>query len=85
AVKKASSSDKGSKSAPSHPPYIDMIKECIADHREEARIGVSRPQIKKYIEEKYKIEIGAAQNTQISRAIATGNDKGFFVLPKGEN
>jgi histone H1/5 len=37
----------------------------------------------RYVEEKYKIIFGAAQNTQLSRALATGADKGTFVLPKG--
>ncbi|KAF9009419.1 hypothetical protein BDQ17DRAFT_1060734 [Cyathus striatus] len=79
APKKASAS----KSALAHPPWIDMIKECIASHTEDARTGVSRPQIKKFVETKYKIEFGAAQNTQLARAITTGAEKGIFVLPKG--
>ncbi|KAF8810144.1 hypothetical protein BYT27DRAFT_7008342, partial [Phlegmacium glaucopus] len=71
------------KPAPSHPTWVDMIKECIAVNTEDARIGVSRPQIKKYVETKYKLEIGAAQSTQLAKAISTGADKGVFVLPKG--
>lgn len=71
------------KAAPSHPTWADMIKECIAVNTEDARIGVSRPQIKKYVETKYKLEIGAAQSTQLAKAISTGADKGVFVLPKG--
>jgi hypothetical protein len=72
-----------SKSAPSHPSWVDMIKECIVDNPEDSRTGVSRPQIKKYVEAKYKLEIGAAQNTQLAKAISTGAEKGTFVLPKG--
>ncbi|KAI5124504.1 hypothetical protein M0805_003029 [Coniferiporia weirii] len=72
-----------SKSAAVHPSWTDMIKECITEHREEARSGVSRPQIKKYVEAKYKIQIGAAQTSQLNRAIANGAEKGTFVLPKG--
>ncbi|KAF7967659.1 hypothetical protein HWV62_33583 [Athelia sp. TMB] len=71
------------KATPSHPTWVDMIKECIAAHPEEARGGVSRPQIKKFVESTYKLEIGAAQNTQLSKAIATGAEKGTFSLPKG--
>ncbi|KIM49453.1 hypothetical protein M413DRAFT_21676 [Hebeloma cylindrosporum] len=78
-VKKAAAA----KAAPSHPPWVNMIKECIAANTEDARIGVSRPQIKKFVEKKYKLEIGAAQNTQLSKAINSGSDKGVFVLPKG--
>jgi hypothetical protein len=37
----------------------------------------------RYVEEQYKLPIGNAQNTQLSRAIATGAEKGIFVLPKG--
>ena len=73
----------------------------MAANPEDARIGVSRPQIKKYVEDhssipydslvktyryvekKYKLEIGAAQTTQLSKAITSGTDKGVFVLPKG--
>jgi len=29
------------------PSTIEMIKECIATHKEESRTGVSRPTIKK--------------------------------------
>jgi hypothetical protein len=37
----------------------------------------------RYVEYKYKLEIGAAQTTQLSKAITNGADKGVFVLPKG--
>ena len=37
----------------------------------------------RYVETKYKLEIGAAQNTQLAKAISTGAEKGIFVLPKG--
>jgi hypothetical protein len=37
----------------------------------------------RYVEAKYKLEIGAAQNTQLAKAISTGAEKGTFVLPKG--
>lgn len=78
APKKASS-----KSSSSHPPWTDMIKECIAANPEDARHGVSRPQIKKFVEEKYKVAIGNAQITQLSKAIALGAEKNIFFLPKG--
>ncbi|KAJ2969316.1 hypothetical protein NUW54_g12993 [Trametes sanguinea] len=89
ATKKASTAKSAAskKSAPrapaAHPPWIDMIKECIAAHPEDARHGVSRPQIKKYVEDKYGLEIGAAQVTQLSKAITHGAEKNIFVLPKG--
>ncbi|KAJ7219128.1 hypothetical protein GGX14DRAFT_695373 [Mycena pura] len=79
--KKATS--KTAKPTPSHPTWVDMIKECITAHPEDARQGVSRPQIKKFVETKYKLSIGTAQNTQLSKALATGSEKNFFVLPKG--
>ncbi|KAI0031497.1 hypothetical protein K488DRAFT_79030 [Vararia minispora EC-137] len=71
------------KSVPAHPPWTDMIKECIAANPDDARHGVSRPQIKKFVEEKYGLEIKASQITQLSKAIANGEGKGIFVLPKG--
>jgi hypothetical protein len=37
----------------------------------------------RYVESQYKLEIGNAQNVQLSKAIATGAEKGTFVLPKG--
>lgn len=37
----------------------------------------------RYVETKYGLEIGAAQVTQLAKAISTGADKGIFVLPKG--
>ncbi|KAJ7897897.1 hypothetical protein B0H14DRAFT_3424757 [Mycena olivaceomarginata] len=57
--------------------------ESIVAHPEDARQGVSRPQIKKFIESKYELTIGNAQNTQLSKALATGIEKNIFVLPKG--
>ncbi|KIK21364.1 hypothetical protein PISMIDRAFT_681277, partial [Pisolithus microcarpus 441] len=36
--------------APTHPSWIDMIKECITANTEDSRHGVSRPHIKKYVE-----------------------------------
>ncbi|TFY80842.1 hypothetical protein EWM64_g3170 [Hericium alpestre] len=66
-----------------HPSWVDMIKECITAHPEEARGGVSRPTIKKFVESKYKIERNAMTNSQLARAITVGAEKGQFVLPKG--
>lgn len=37
----------------------------------------------RYVEETYRLEMGNAQVTQLSKAILTGADKGIFVLPKG--
>lgn len=82
-TKSATKKSAATKAAPSHPTWADMIKECIAINTEDARIGVSRPQIKKYVETKYKLEIGAAQSTQLAKAITAGAEKGVFVLPKG--
>ncbi|KAI0831743.1 hypothetical protein BC628DRAFT_1349593 [Trametes gibbosa] len=81
---KSAASKKSAPRAPAaHPTWLDMIKECIVAHPEDARQGVSRPQIKKFVEETYKLDFGAAQTTQLSRAITSGAEKGVFVLPKG--
>ncbi|KAF8590545.1 hypothetical protein K439DRAFT_98046 [Ramaria rubella] len=69
--------------ASSHPPFADMIKECITAHPSEARAGVSRPTIKKFLETKYGLDISAGTVTNINRAIAHGAEKGLFTLPKG--
>ncbi|KAF8964662.1 hypothetical protein BDZ97DRAFT_1660021 [Flammula alnicola] len=66
-----------------HPTWVDMIKECIAGHPEDARAGVSRPTIKKFVGDKYHIDLNAAAASQLNRAITTGNEKGIFLLPKG--
>lgn len=39
--------------------------------------------LRRFVEDTYKLEFGAAQTTQLSRAITTGAEKGHFVLPKG--
>lgn len=38
----------------------------------------------RFVEENYNLEIGNAQNTQLAKAIASGAEKGQFVLPKGK-
>lgn len=37
-----------------------------------------------FVETKYKVELNAATNTQLSKAIISGAEKGVFVLPKGK-
>ncbi|KZP20847.1 hypothetical protein FIBSPDRAFT_826588 [Athelia psychrophila] len=73
------------KTHPAHPSWADMIKECIVAHPDDARFGVSRPTIKKFIEAHYAVEINPAAASQLNRAIAHGADKGVFVLPKGSS
>ncbi|KAG9126374.1 hypothetical protein FRC07_003680 [Ceratobasidium sp. 392] len=74
---------KVSRAPPAHPSFIDMIIECIAAYPEEARSGVSRPMIKKFLEEQYKIDITPSHITNINRAIARGAETNVFSLPKG--
>ncbi|THH09239.1 hypothetical protein EW146_g8733 [Bondarzewia mesenterica] len=69
--------------SPEHPSWKDIIKECIADHHEDARSGASRSTIKKYAEEKYNLEMNAGNLFQLNRAITSGAEKGTFILPKG--
>ncbi|ETW85454.1 hypothetical protein HETIRDRAFT_246587, partial [Heterobasidion irregulare TC 32-1] len=66
-----------------HPSWVDMVKECITAHPDDARHGVSRPTIKKFVEIKYKIYPNQTSNSQLARAITHGAEKGIFVLPKG--
>ncbi|KAJ7870244.1 hypothetical protein B0H13DRAFT_2236474 [Mycena leptocephala] len=67
---------KALKTTPSHPTW--NASSLIRD----ARHGVSRPQIKKFVETKYKLAIGPAQNTQLSKALATGSEKTSSFCPK---
>lgn len=63
-----------------------MIKEAILGHPEEARSGLSRPTIKKFIHKKYPATSKlpeASFNNHISKAIAKGHEKKTFALPKG--
>ncbi|KAG2146900.1 uncharacterized protein EDB93DRAFT_455353 [Suillus bovinus] len=66
-----------------HPPWIDMITECITTTPDGTRHGVSRPAIKKFVDSKYHLEINPLASSQLNRAIHHGADKGTFVLPKG--
>ncbi|KZO95210.1 hypothetical protein CALVIDRAFT_538351 [Calocera viscosa TUFC12733] len=83
ATKATSKKPASKKAVPTHPSFIDMIAEVIANDKENARTGVSRPQIKKFIETKYKLPSTAAVNTQISKALERGTEIGKFVMPKG--
>ena len=67
--------------APCVPVLSAALQECIADSGD--RMGVSRPTIKKYIEDKYGMEVTASVISNINRSIAYGAEKGTFVLPKG--
>ncbi|WFD23458.1 hypothetical protein MEQU1_002149 [Malassezia equina] len=69
-----------------HMTYEDMIKEAILAHGAEARLGLGRPTIKKYILAKHP-DTGrlplASFNTRFNQAITRGEEKGVFLLPKG--
>ncbi|KAJ6547363.1 hypothetical protein B0H19DRAFT_1165218 [Mycena capillaripes] len=80
---KASAKASAASKSSTHPSWIDMIKECIIAHPEDARGGVSRPTIKKFVESKYKVELNPSTASQLNRAITSGSERGTFVLPKG--
>jgi len=84
-VKKPAVKKSVSKPAPAdHPSWKDIIKEAITLHREDARTGVSRSVIKKYAEEKYKLDMTSASNLhQLNLALTRGAEKETFVFPKG--
>lgn len=70
----------------SSPPLQSMIKEAILAHPQEARTGLSRPTIKKFIQQKHSVTSKipeASFNNHISKAIAKGAEKKIFSLPKG--
>lgn len=63
-----------------------MIKEAILAHPEAARVGLSRPLLKKWIQANHPVTAQRSATTFsafLSRAIAKGADKKLFVLPKG--
>ena len=65
---------------------VDMIKEAIAAHPTDARSGVSRPIIKKYIHAKHpetQKTNDAQFNNFIAKAIAKGAETKVLALPKG--
>ncbi|OSX64932.1 hypothetical protein POSPLADRAFT_1053735 [Postia placenta MAD-698-R-SB12] len=80
---KSTTSKANAKPIASHPSWKEMITECIVNHKEEARSGVSRATIKKYISEKYKLDIEGANASQLNRALTHGAEKGVFAFPKG--
>lgn len=67
--------------ASTHPPFADIIRACIAETGD--RTGVSRATIKRFIEDRYKMEVTPAVVSNINRSITYGAEKGTFVLPKG--
>lgn len=63
-----------------------MVKAAIIAHPEEVRAGLSRPVLKKWIHAIYPHTAqvsDASFSTNLSRAIATGEEKKVLVLPKG--
>ncbi|KZT03498.1 uncharacterized protein LAESUDRAFT_659398 [Laetiporus sulphureus 93-53] len=78
-----SNSKAAAKALAAHPSWKEMIAECITEHKSETRSGVSRATIKKFISEKYKIDIDGVNASQLNRAIAHGASSGVFALPKG--
>ncbi|KAK1927535.1 histone H1 [Papiliotrema laurentii] len=72
------------KKAATHPTFLSMIQEAVKAHPEEARSGVSRPTLKKYLADKYKIDMSSQSNiTTFNTAIKRGSDTGVLTLPKG--
>lgn len=60
------------------------FKECIAQNKGDARKGVSRPTIKKFLADKYKLDMSSAANiSNLSNAIKRGAEKGQLTLPSG--
>ena len=63
-----------------------MIKEAILAHPAEARAGIGRATIKKYIQSHHPETAKGSEatfNTRVNQAITRGAEKKTFVLPKG--
>ncbi|KAG6841679.1 hypothetical protein C0991_008317 [Blastosporella zonata] len=96
-AKSATKKATGAKATSTHPPWVDMIKVCIRPYYDaisarKATAAVAVDPVmpwlfalgrRAYVEDTYKLEIGPAQNTQLSKTLATWSEKGVFVLPKG--
>ncbi|KAL7410669.1 hypothetical protein BDY24DRAFT_398925 [Mrakia frigida] len=83
-TKKTTTKKTVAKVAPTHPKFIEMIKQCIIDTKEDSRVGVSRPQIKQYLASHYKLDMSSKANIgHLARGIAQGAQDEVFVLPKG--
>ncbi|KAN0060757.1 hypothetical protein ACQY0O_007415 [Thecaphora frezii] len=81
AAKKAAS-----KKSSSSLTYEAMIKQAIAAHPADARAGISRSTIKKYLQSHFPETTNgseAAFNTRVNQTITRGAEKKVFVLPKG--
>ncbi|PWN30984.1 hypothetical protein BDZ90DRAFT_229978 [Jaminaea rosea] len=86
ATKKAPAKKASGAKSSSGPSYLDMIKQAIASHPEEARVGLGRPTLKKYIHAKFPAttKVSDAQfNNLVSKAIQRGHSTGALNLPKG--
>ncbi|PWY98233.1 hypothetical protein BCV70DRAFT_35855 [Testicularia cyperi] len=63
-----------------------MIKEAVLAHPAEARAGIGRATIKKYIQSHHPETAKGSEasfNTRVNQAITKGAAKKVFVLPKG--
>ncbi|KAI8447849.1 hypothetical protein BY996DRAFT_6420486 [Phakopsora pachyrhizi] len=65
------------------PSFEEMIKDAIVNDKENVRLGVSRPAIKKYLAIRYKVIETPSNNVRLNKAIQKGAEKGVFFLPKG--
>ncbi|WVR03810.1 hypothetical protein IAU60_000806 [Kwoniella sp. DSM 27419] len=72
------------KAAASHPTFLAMIQEAVKANPDGSRKGASRPAIKKYLADTYKIDMSSASNVNnLSNAIKRGEEKKELVLPSG--
>eukprot|EP00252_Welwitschia_mirabilis_P013418 TRINITY_DN29519_c0_g1_i1.p1 TRINITY_DN29519_c0_g1~~TRINITY_DN29519_c0_g1_i1.p1 ORF type:complete len:214 (+),score=45.88 TRINITY_DN29519_c0_g1_i1:279-920(+) len=78
-VKKPRAS-KGSKPAPAHPPYVQMIKEAISALKD--RTGSSQQAIARYIDEKYKSHLPANHKKILSNQLRNLAKSGKLVKVK---
>ncbi|KAJ1037134.1 hypothetical protein NDA11_001413 [Ustilago hordei] len=66
--------------------YEAMIKEAILAHPADARAGIGRATIKKYIQSHHPETAKGSEasfNTRVNQAITRGAEKKTFLLPKG--
>jgi histone H1/5 len=77
AKKRTSASKK--KAPPSHPPFIQLVRQAIGQAKAGAQ-GASRAAIKNWIVAAYPtLDDGARMNAHIRKAIDKGLNEGYFV------
>ncbi|KAK4057586.1 DNA replication protein [Microbotryomycetes sp. JL221] len=81
-TKTTKSSTGAAAGAKEHPPFLDMIQEAVKATGD-ARSGASRPAIKKWILQTYKLNEGGLFDSHVSAGLKKGVNTGKLEQPNG--